>query len=90
MSLWELYSVLEFNMYSSAVFKYKFEVLLPYLNISILSSFILLLYYSSEANNVLLTPLHLSNRISYKLLFDITIFHFMSREKHVSQTFLIH
>ncbi len=45
-------------IYSSTVHKYKFEVLVLYLSISILC-------YISEVNIVLLTALHLSNSFSY-------------------------
>ncbi len=49
--------------YSSAVIKYK--VLVPYLSISSLYNFVLLLHHVSEANIVHFTPLYLSDSFSY-------------------------
>ncbi len=50
-------------IYSSPV-KYKFKVFVLYLSISILCSFILLLYYISDANIASFTPLNLTDILS--------------------------
>ena len=51
--------------------------------------YILLLYYISKANIVLLTPPHLSGSFSYLLLFRLQFFlPFLSRKKHSSQNLI--
>ncbi len=65
------YGVVDYNEVHLLKLKYKFEVLVLYLSISILCHFLFLLQYTLEANIVLFTALHLFDKLVTSYFADL-------------------